>query len=80
MTFVKHSGVIAAFRQHFIKTGEFNAQWSRNYERIMTHRHSSDYDIHVSIEKEQAIDDLRDAKEFVQEVTLWLQKKKFLYI
>jgi uncharacterized protein (UPF0332 family) len=75
--FGKHSAVIAAFRQHFVKTGEFGAQWSRKYERIMSHRHTSDYDIHTSVEKEQAVEDLKDATEFVQEVTQWLQKKKY---
>jgi uncharacterized protein (UPF0332 family) len=78
MAFGKHSAVIAAFRQHFIKPGEINVKWSRVYERIMLHRQVSDYDIHISIEKQQAIADLEDTKEFVQEVTLWLQKKKFL--
>ncbi len=78
MTFGKHSAVLAAFRQHFVKTGEFDVRWSRKYERIMSHRHSSDYDIFTSIEKEQAIADLEDSREFVQEVEQWLRKKKYL--
>lgn len=77
-TFGKHSAVLAAFRQHFVKTGEFDARWSRKYERIMSHRHSSDYDIFTSFEKEQAVADLTDAEEFVQEVTQWLHKKNYL--
>ena len=36
------------------------------------------YGIFTSIEKEQAVADLTDAEEFVQEVTQWLQKKSFL--
>jgi uncharacterized protein (UPF0332 family) len=78
LAFGKHSAVLAAFRQHFIKTSEIDTRWSKSYERIMSHRQSSDYDIHISIEKEQALADLQDAKEFVEDVTQWLQKKKFL--
>ena len=52
MIFGKHSAVISAFRQYFFKTGEFSGEWSRCYERIMNLRHSSDYDIHISVEKE----------------------------
>jgi uncharacterized protein len=78
MAFGKHSAVLAAFRQSFIKTGEIDIKWSRIYERIMSHRQSSDYDIHISIEKEQALADLQDARAFVQDVTQWLQEKKVL--
>ena len=77
-TFGKHSAVLAAFRQHFIKTGDFDVTWSRKYERIMSHRHTSDYDILISFEKEQALTDLSDAEVFVQEVSQWLQKKNYL--
>lgn len=44
----------------------------------MSHRKSGDYDIHISIEKEQAVEDLKDAREFVEEVAQWLQKKNFI--
>jgi uncharacterized protein (UPF0332 family) len=77
-SFGKHSAVLAAFRQQFIKTGEFDVHWSRKYERIMSHRHSSDYDIFTSFEKEQAVADLVDAEEFVQEATQWLYEKNYL--
>jgi hypothetical protein len=77
-TFGKHSAVLAAFRQHFIKAGEFDVRWSRTYERIMSHRNSSDYDIFTSFEKEQAVADITDAEEFVQEVAQWLHVKSYL--
>jgi len=44
----------------------------------MSHRNSSDYDIFTSFEKEQAVADLEDAKEFVQEVAQWLREKNYL--
>lgn len=78
MAFGKHSAVMAAFRQNFVKTGEIDVKWSRIYERILSHRQSGDYDIHISIEKEQAVTDLKDAQEFVKDVKAWLQERKFL--
>lgn len=78
MAFGKHSAVMAAFRQNFVKTGEIDVKWSRIYERILSHRQSGDYDIQISIEKEQSVTDLKDAQEFVKDVKAWLQERKFL--
>ena len=74
----KHSAVIAAFRKHFIKSGELDAKWSRIYQRIMFHRQTSDYDINLRVEKEQAEVDVSDAQAFVEEVEQWLQKQNLL--
>lgn len=78
MTYGKHSAVISAFRQHFIKTGEFDAKWSEVYQRIMSHRQTGDYDINLRVEKEQAAGDVQDAQAFVEEVEQWLQKQHLL--
>ena len=78
MSFGKHSAIISAFRQHFIKIGEFDVKWSGIYQRIMSHRQSGDYDINVRVEKEQAVDDLKGAQAFVEEVERWLQKQNLL--
>ena len=34
----KHAGVIAAFRQHFVKPGLIEAEYSRIYERVLDDR------------------------------------------
>ena len=47
ISFGKHSAVIAAFRQQFVKTGQFDAKWSTIYQRVMAHRQSADYDINL---------------------------------
>jgi len=39
----KHSGVIAAFRQHFVKTGMIEPEYSDFYGSVMEDRHSGDY-------------------------------------
>lgn len=78
MAFGKHSAVIAAFRQHFIRTGDLDVKWSRVYQRIMSHRQTSDYDINLRVEREQPAGDIKDAQEFVEEVERWLQKQNLL--
>ena len=78
ISYGKHSAVIAAFRQYFIKTGEFDAKWSKIYELVMTSRHIGDYELGLQIDKEQAEKIVSDAKEFVQEVETWLRKRYLL--
>jgi uncharacterized protein (UPF0332 family) len=78
MSFGKHSAVLSAFRQHFIKTGELDVKWSEIYQRIMSHRQIGDYDINLRVEKEQAMGDVRDAQAFVEEVEQWLRKQNLL--
>lgn len=39
----KHSGVIAAFRQHFVKTGIVDVMYSDLYGAVMEDRHQGDY-------------------------------------
>jgi len=74
----KHSAVLAAFRQHFIKTGEFDKKWSDDYEFIMDSRHTADYALHDSLEKEDVVLVLAKAREFIEVVKKWLQKQDLL--
>jgi len=78
MSYGKHSAVISAFRQHFIKTSELDVKWSKTYQRIMSHRQIGDYDINLRVEKEQATVDVKDAQAFVEEVEQWLLKNNLL--
>lgn len=78
LSFGKHVAVISAFRQHFVKTGEFDAKWSKIYELVMTSRHISDYDLATDIGKEQTEEMVLDAEGFVQEVDTWLRKHHLL--
>lgn len=74
----KHSAVIAAFRQDFIKTGEFDAKWSDVYKMVMDSRQVADYELRDELEKEDALNAVEQAKAFVQEVRQWLQKRNLL--
>jgi uncharacterized protein (UPF0332 family) len=61
----KHSGVIAAFRQHFVKTGLIEAEYSRFYGAAMDDRHSGDYSLE-ELDWEKAQRDLEWAERFVK--------------
>ena len=69
----KHSGVLSAFRQHFVKSGQIEIEYSDIYGRILDHRHISDYDMVLSIEDEQAHADIDDAEKFVNRIEEWLK-------
>lgn len=78
MSYGKHSAVIAAFRQHFIKTGELDVRWSKVYEVVMASRNRGDYEIDFRIDKEQARHVVIEAEAFVEEVEVWLRKHNLL--
>ncbi len=77
-TYGKHSAVIAAFRQYFVKTKEFDEKWSDDYQVIMDSRHIADYELHDRLEKEEVAQIIVKAKEFIKEVRKWLQKSGLL--
>ena len=61
----KHSGVISAFRQHFVKTGLIATEYSKIYGRVMENRHESDYELESPITSQDAQSDLSAAKAFL---------------
>jgi hypothetical protein len=77
-TYRKHSAVIAAFRQYFIKTGEFDKQWSDDYQFVMENRQTADYELYDDVEKEDAIKSVAKAGAFIEEVKKWLLKHNLL--
>ena len=74
----KHSAVLAAFRQYFIKTGELDKKLSDDYEFIMGSRQSADYILYESLDQEDAVQVITKAKAFVEEVRKWLRKQDLL--
>ena len=69
----KHSGVIAAFRQHFVKTGLIEAEFSRIYGAAMDERHAGDYDL-IPLERESASRHLENAARFLDRIEQALQE------
>ena len=74
----KHSGVLSASRQHFIKTELLSADLSEIYGQVMDDRHESDYEILIATTKEDAEIDIHQARYFVDEVKTWLRRTNWL--
>jgi uncharacterized protein (UPF0332 family) len=75
----KHSAVIAAFRQHFIKPGLIEDEYSDIYGRVMDDRHKADYDIVEStVDPARSQTDLEDAQRFVKRVERYLKQEGWL--
>ena len=70
----KHSGVISAFRLHFIKSGIIETEYSRIFGRVMDDRHQSDYDVFETTKVSEAKVDLDDAVRFVNRIQTYFQK------
>jgi uncharacterized protein (UPF0332 family) len=74
----KHSGVVALFRERFVKTGLIESEYSRIYGRVMDDRHASDYEIEVPIEPQVAERDLAEARLFVERIEGHLRQEGWL--
>ena len=74
----KHSGVLSAFRQHFIKPELLSSELSEIYGQVMDDRHEGDYEIIIATSKEDAEVDLLQARHFVEEIKTWLRREKWL--
>jgi len=70
----KHSGVIALFNQHIIKTGHFPREISKFLPRAKDIREDADYGDFVEITEEDAQTQLERAKKFVEEAEVTMQK------
>lgn len=68
----KHSGVIASFRQHFIKPGLIEVEYSDLYGDALDSRVGSDYDVTFESDLATAQGRLADAQRFVDRVTSYL--------
>jgi uncharacterized protein (UPF0332 family) len=70
----KHSGVTAAFREHFVKTGLIEAEYSRLYGAAMDDRHEGDYEVESVLDHEKARRDLDWAEQFVVRIEAALRE------
>lgn len=71
----KHSGAISLFDRKFVKTGVFGKELSRRLHDAFDLRQRSDYAIQIQVSYEEAMQVLKDAKEFVAEVKAKLIKE-----
>lgn len=76
--FKKHSGVISYFRQHYIKTGIFNKEYSRIITGAFDIRNTSDYDDFVLISKTEVEQQIANAQLFLNAVKNYLTEQKII--
>lgn len=74
----KHSGVMATFRQHFIKPGLIEVEYSDIYGNAFDTRLDSDYDMTATMDKDIAKDTLTDARRFVARAEGYLREASAL--
>ena len=65
MSFSKHGAVVAAFGEHFVKTGVFQAHFHRYLVRAMAVRHAGDYGGPEDVTADEAQEQIRCAQEFL---------------
>ncbi len=74
----KHSSVLAAFRQYFVKPGLIEPEYSDLYGDVMDARVDSDYDMTFAADSTTAIEKLSDASQFVERIVQYLQENGWL--
>jgi len=78
LSFSKHGGVIAAFNRHFIKTGVFPKEFSKLVSRLFRERQTGDYEFDLSIEENEAKEDVRLAEKVVRAIMAYLAGEKLI--
>jgi len=78
LTFSKHSAVISAFNQHFVKTGAFPKEFGRKIDRLFRDRQIGDYDYELAISDEEAQEDVTDAEKIANLLEEWLKEKQHI--
>jgi uncharacterized protein (UPF0332 family) len=73
----KHSGVISAFRENFVRPGLIEAEYSNVYGEALVIREDADYAVEISIGPDMAGTALRQARRFVQRIREYLVEKGF---
>jgi uncharacterized protein (UPF0332 family) len=71
----KHSGVIAYFNEHYVKTGVFEKELSKILMGAENIRNLSDYDDYFEIDKEDVKTHIDNAHIFIHKIQEYLSKK-----
>jgi uncharacterized protein (UPF0332 family) len=71
----KHSAVLAAFRQEFVKPGLVETEYSDSLGRAFETRQMADYDLAANIDELEAAARLSDARRFVDRVIRYLEQR-----
>jgi uncharacterized protein (UPF0332 family) len=74
----KHAGVLAAFREQFVKPGAFPLEDSRAYGEAFELRNVTDYEMLGQADGAQAGDAVQSASQFVERCERYLRKEGYL--
>jgi len=74
----KHSGVIAAFREHFIKTGLIEPEYSDWYGVLLDTRQRGDYRLEALLDETHARELIEQAEQLVSRVERYLREEGIL--
>jgi uncharacterized protein (UPF0332 family) len=74
----KHSGVLGAFRQYFVKPGIFPVQDSRAYGEAFELRNVTDYEMLGQADSDQAQDIVEKANRFLDRCETYLAAERYL--
>jgi uncharacterized protein (UPF0332 family) len=78
LSFSKHSAVISAFNQHFVKTLVFPKDFSKLITRLFRERQIGDYDFESGITENDVQRDIEAAEIIMQAVKTYLIDKELL--
>ena len=73
----RHSGVISAFREHFVKPGLIEVEYSSFYGEAMVIREDADYAVEIPIDLDMAEMALSQARRFVGRMREYLVEQGF---
>ncbi len=65
LSFAKHSGVRAAFHQHFVKQELLDIEWGKFYDRLFEDRQEGDYLAFILFEKDYVEGQLANTEQFL---------------
>ena len=78
LTFSRHSAVIAAFNEHFVKPGVFPAHVSKTISSLFRDRQIGDYEFSTVLSQADGEGHLRTAEELITLLEQWLAAGGFV--
>lgn len=78
ITVSSHKGVISVFGEHFIKTGIFKKEMSKELSRAFEKRQLGDYEYTFVISDDEARKMFENGRNFVEKIVGYLEKKGVL--
>ncbi|HHE04695.1 MAG TPA: HEPN domain-containing protein [candidate division WOR-3 bacterium] len=76
LSFSKHSAVISAFGQHYIKTGIIDKKYHKMFSDAFEIRQIGDYNFLREISEEEALIVVKNAEDFLNEIRRFLNREK----